>query len=166
MDSHFKIQRVKEEIQRLNIEIWRLVTHIKDEKEFLMKKEAELALVDPTLTFFVRRYRHQRGRFDEIHMKRLTNMVKKLGPSFTGTLVPGVRRAVVVETESINIDVAAVPAPQVQLAHHRAEGGSDSEDDWVDEDGDEDEDAGEIAQGEELSEVMEGVAMLSVDKDA
>ncbi|KAJ7123017.1 hypothetical protein C8R44DRAFT_735624 [Mycena epipterygia] len=104
MDSYFKIQQAKEEIQQLNIEIHWIVMHHKHEKEFLMKKEAELALVEPTLALFVQRYQHQRE-------------------------------------------------PWYQVL------------DLVDEDSNNNEDVGEIAQGKELSEVMEGVAMLPVDKD-
>lgn len=47
IDGHFKIQRAKEEIKRLNIEIRRFVTYMRDEKVFLLKKEAELTVEDP-----------------------------------------------------------------------------------------------------------------------
>ncbi|KAJ6541151.1 hypothetical protein DFH09DRAFT_1249459 [Mycena vulgaris] len=90
-------ERAREEITRLNIEIRRLVTYIRDEKEVLLKKESEVNLTDPHLAFFIGKYRLQRGRFDETHMKRLHTMVKKLGSRFTGTLVPGVRREEEVE---------------------------------------------------------------------
>ncbi|KAJ6550347.1 hypothetical protein B0H10DRAFT_2242734 [Mycena sp. CBHHK59/15] len=35
MDQHYKLLRADEEIQRLNIEIQRLVTHMRDEEAFL-----------------------------------------------------------------------------------------------------------------------------------
>ncbi|KAJ7318464.1 hypothetical protein DFH08DRAFT_1036242, partial [Mycena albidolilacea] len=49
MDTHFKILRAKEEIQRLNIEIRRLVTYIRDERDFLVAKEEEIRETDPDL---------------------------------------------------------------------------------------------------------------------
>ena len=91
MDTHFKIERAKEEIHRLNIEIRRLVTYIRDERVFLLAKEAEVRETDPHLAIFIGKYRMQRGRFDDDHMKRLRTMARKLGPRFSGTLVPGVR---------------------------------------------------------------------------
>ncbi|KAJ7491430.1 hypothetical protein B0H11DRAFT_1646836, partial [Mycena galericulata] len=79
MDSYFKIERAKEEIQRLNIEIRRFVTYMRDEREFLVKKEAEVRAEDPDLAFFVKKYRLRRGRFDNIHMRRLEGLKRKLG---------------------------------------------------------------------------------------
>ncbi|KAJ7911697.1 hypothetical protein B0H13DRAFT_2328079 [Mycena leptocephala] len=75
MDTHFKIERAKEEIDRLNIEIRRLVTYIRDERVFLLAKEAEVRETDSHLAIFIGKYRMQRGRFDEDHMKRLRTMV-------------------------------------------------------------------------------------------
>ncbi|KAJ7175569.1 hypothetical protein C8R46DRAFT_863084, partial [Mycena filopes] len=57
----------KEEIIWLNVEIWCFVTYIRDEKKYLIQKEAEVALVDPHLPSFVKRYRWRRGRFHEGH---------------------------------------------------------------------------------------------------
>ncbi|KAJ7710377.1 hypothetical protein B0H17DRAFT_914823, partial [Mycena rosella] len=88
MDSFFRIERAKEEIPRLNIEIRRLVTHIRDERIFLLAKEAEIIQTDPHLAHFIWKYHNQRGRFDDNHMARLRSMKKKLGSSFTGTQRP------------------------------------------------------------------------------
>ncbi|KAJ7747099.1 hypothetical protein B0H14DRAFT_2406361 [Mycena olivaceomarginata] len=91
MDTHFKILRAKEEIQHLNIEIRRLVTYIRDERDFLVAKEEEIRETDPDLAFFVHRYRMERGRFDDTHMKRLRKLQATYKERFTGTLEPGVR---------------------------------------------------------------------------
>ncbi|KAJ7737219.1 hypothetical protein B0H14DRAFT_2408192 [Mycena olivaceomarginata] len=91
MDTHFKILRAKEEIQRLNIEIRRLVTYIRDERDFLVAKEEEIRETDPDLAFFVHRYRMERGRFDDTHMKRLRKLQATYKERFTGTLEPGVQ---------------------------------------------------------------------------
>ncbi|KAJ7206409.1 hypothetical protein GGX14DRAFT_643658 [Mycena pura] len=171
LDGHFKIQRAKEEIKRLNIEIRRFVTYMWDEKVFLLKKEAELTVEDPDLAFFVRRYRNQRGRFDEIHMSRLRAMKMKLGTSFIGTLEPEVHITPAVSEEAQAREVV-VEDGGADGADQTSECDEGSEDEWVDKDkwveSDEsgDEDFGEDARGEELAEVMEGVALLSIDKDA
>ncbi|KAF8153707.1 hypothetical protein K438DRAFT_1474734, partial [Mycena galopus ATCC 62051] len=91
LDSYHKLQRAREEIPRLNIEIRRFVTYMKDERAFLVDRESEIRAEDPVLAFFVRKYGNRRGRFDDIHSKRLLAMRKKLGAAFTGTLQPGIR---------------------------------------------------------------------------
>ncbi|KAJ6480191.1 hypothetical protein C8R45DRAFT_802259, partial [Mycena sanguinolenta] len=55
LDTYHKIHCAWEEIVRLNIEIKRFVTYIRDKKEFLVK-EHEIAVDDPELVFFIRRY--------------------------------------------------------------------------------------------------------------
>ncbi|KAJ6595266.1 hypothetical protein DFH09DRAFT_1244552 [Mycena vulgaris] len=173
MDCFFKIERAREEITRLNIEIRRLVTYIRDEKEVLLKKESEVSLTDPHLAFFIGKYRLQRGRFDETHMKRLCTMVKKLGSRFTGTLVPGVRREEEVEEEEGAMDVDgdnSVAAAEVEAAavaaeieRGRAEEAQflDGMDEWEDV---EDDDEGEIAEGEGLAEMTERVLTVATDE--
>ncbi|KAF8178837.1 hypothetical protein K438DRAFT_1769293 [Mycena galopus ATCC 62051] len=66
LDTYYKLEQAREEIQRPNIEIRRFVTHMKNERTFLV-------------------------RFDNVHSKRLQAMKDKLGPAFTGTLQPGIR---------------------------------------------------------------------------
>ncbi|KAJ7703597.1 hypothetical protein B0H17DRAFT_1194112 [Mycena rosella] len=86
-----EIQRAKEEIRWLNIEIRQLVTYIHDEEIFLLQKEAEIAQTDPHLAYFIRKYCNRRGHSDGNHMARLHAMEKKLGSQFTGTFMLGVR---------------------------------------------------------------------------
>ncbi|KAJ7193402.1 hypothetical protein C8J57DRAFT_1443785 [Mycena rebaudengoi] len=92
MDAHFKIERTREEILRLNIEIRRVVTKIRDEHVFLLEKEAEVRQTDPGLAFMIGLHRRERGRFDEVHMKRFRKLADQAKDRFTGTLVPGVRK--------------------------------------------------------------------------
>ncbi|KAJ6600047.1 hypothetical protein DFH09DRAFT_902016 [Mycena vulgaris] len=172
MDCFFKIERAREEITRLNIEIRRLVTYIRDEKEVLLKKESEVNLTDPHLAFFIGKYRLQRGRFDETHMKRLHTMVKKLGSRFTGTLVPGVRREEEVEEEEGAMDVdgddfvsaaeveAAAVAAEIERGRAEEAQSVDGVDEWEDV---EDDDEGEIAEGEGLAEMTERVLTVATD---
>ncbi|KAJ6552453.1 hypothetical protein DFH09DRAFT_1248675 [Mycena vulgaris] len=163
MDCFFKIERARKEITRLNIEIRRLVTYIRDEKEVLLKKESEVNLTDPHLAFFIGKYRLQRGRFDETHIKRLCTMVKKLG----------VRREEEVEEEEGAMDVDgdnSVAAAEVEAAavaaeieRGRAEEAQflDGVDEWEDL---EDDDEGEIAEGEDLAEMTERVLTVATDE--
>jgi hypothetical protein len=170
MDTHFKIERVKEEIDRLNIEIRRLVTYIRDERVFLLAKEAEVRETDSHLAIFIGKYRMQRGRFDEDHMKRLRTMVRKLGPRFSGTLMPGVRLAPPPEpapqgdrmdTEEEEGEAAAVAA-ELECGRLAQERGED-DDGWETDTSDVDE--GEDAEVEELAEAIETVMVLTTDKD-
>ncbi|KAJ7803384.1 hypothetical protein B0H14DRAFT_3091989 [Mycena olivaceomarginata] len=62
MDSYFKILRAREEIQRLNIEIKRVVTWIDNEDRFLRKKEEELKETDPFSLFRLGRFDVRHGR--------------------------------------------------------------------------------------------------------
>ncbi|KAJ7828578.1 hypothetical protein B0H14DRAFT_3088219 [Mycena olivaceomarginata] len=142
MDTHFKILRAKEEIQRLNIEIRRLVTYIRDERDFLVAKEEEIRETDPDLAFFVHRYRMERGRFDDTHMKRLRKLQATYKERFTGTLEPGAQR------EALEAEMHRVLA-----------GGGGEDDGWETDDGDEEE------EEEELARAIETVVVLATDKD-
>lgn len=89
MDQHFKIKRAREEIQRLNVEIPRVITYMRDEDLFLREKEAEVETADPALALQISIYRNERSRFTTLHMKRFTAL--SLTPGFTGSLEPGLR---------------------------------------------------------------------------
>ncbi|KAJ7885442.1 hypothetical protein B0H13DRAFT_2235276 [Mycena leptocephala] len=159
MDTHFKIERAKEEIDRLNIEIRRLVTYIRDERVFLLAKEAEVRETDSHLAIFIGKYRMQQGRFDEDHMKRLRMMVRKLGPRFSGTLMPGGDR---MDTEEEEGEAAAVAA-ELERGRLAQERGEEDDDGWETDTSDVDE--GEDAEVEELAEAIETVMVLATDKD-
>lgn len=88
MDSYFKLQRAQEEIDRLNIEIRRVITYIRDENVFLRKQEATVRLSDPLLAYQINLYRNERGRFNDAHMHRFAETAKL--PGFSGSLSPGI----------------------------------------------------------------------------
>ncbi|TEB31942.1 hypothetical protein FA13DRAFT_1843167, partial [Coprinellus micaceus] len=88
MDEWFKIERAHEEIKRLNIEIRRVVTHIRDEKGFLIAAEKAAGTSDPTLAFHIRLYREERTRFSSVHLQRFSELAKT--PGFSGSIKPGV----------------------------------------------------------------------------
>ncbi|KAJ7829012.1 hypothetical protein B0H14DRAFT_3088175 [Mycena olivaceomarginata] len=160
MDTHFKILRAKEEIQRLNIEIRRLVTYIRDERDFLVAKEEEIRETDPDLAFFVHRYRMERGRFDDTHMKRLRKLQATYKERFTGTLEPGVRRKEPEVPTPMVVDDEQAQREALEAEMHRVLAGGGGEDDgWETDDGDEEE------EEEELARAIETVVVLATDKD-
>ncbi|KAG6895254.1 hypothetical protein C0992_002338 [Termitomyces sp. T32_za158] len=88
MDRYFKMERAREEIQRLNIEIKRVVTHMRDEEAFLLSKEEGLRNTDAALAFQVQCYREERTRFYEVHRRRFKKLASN--PRFTGSIIPGI----------------------------------------------------------------------------
>ncbi|KAJ7840271.1 hypothetical protein B0H14DRAFT_2587506 [Mycena olivaceomarginata] len=160
MDTHFKILRAKEEIQRLNIEIRRLVTYIRDERDFLVAKEEEIRETDPNLAFFVHRYCIERGRFDDTHMKRLRKLQATYKERFTGTLEPGVRRKEPEIPTPMVVDDQQAQREALEAEMHRVLAGGGGEDNgWETDDGDEEE------EEEELARAIETVVVLATDKD-
>ncbi|KAJ7056524.1 hypothetical protein C8F01DRAFT_1257193 [Mycena amicta] len=90
MDRYFKLERAREEIQRLNIEIRRVITWIRDEDQRLRRLEAELrGSGDVPLAVQVEIYRQRRSIFDGVHLQRFRELARKHGDAFTGTLQPG-----------------------------------------------------------------------------
>jgi hypothetical protein len=98
MDQHFKILRAHEEILRLNIEIPRVITYMRDEEAFLLKKECDLREVDPLLANQIALRRADQGRFNDLHLQRFHKLANL--PGFTGSILPGVSRDAA--TEAVN----------------------------------------------------------------
>jgi hypothetical protein len=88
IDQHFKLERAQEEIQRLNIEIPRVITYIRDEDIFLRAKESEVREHSPGLACQIEKYRQERGRYNERHLSRFRKLASL--PGFTGSIKPGV----------------------------------------------------------------------------
>ncbi|KAJ7805124.1 hypothetical protein B0H14DRAFT_3091659 [Mycena olivaceomarginata] len=98
MDTYFKIERAREELVRLNIEIRRTMTWIRDEGHFLRGRELSLrstegktpeqAEEDLLLAVQMKLYREQRGRFDDDHRDNFRRLPKLKG--FTGSIAPGI----------------------------------------------------------------------------
>ncbi|KAK6975041.1 hypothetical protein R3P38DRAFT_3335209 [Favolaschia claudopus] len=151
LDRYHKLKRAKEEITRLNIEIKRFVTYMRDERRFLLKKEKEIHATDPHLAFFIGRYRDQRGRFDSTHMERLKGL-KKLGRRFTGSLTPGKRCEQTVGDGDVEEDMEEVE----EQTEAEADNGEHDE---------EYEDIEDDAEGEEVAEVMEEMALAMAQGD-
>jgi hypothetical protein len=83
IDQSFKLRRAKEEIKRLNIEIRRFATYMRDEDAYLRLKESSIVVSNPALANQIAIHRMERGRFNVHH----TDILRKiyLLKGFTGT---------------------------------------------------------------------------------
>ncbi|KAJ6489101.1 hypothetical protein C8R45DRAFT_1053342 [Mycena sanguinolenta] len=151
MDRYFEILRAKEEIQRLNVEIKRVVTWIEDEDRFLRKKEAEYKDSNSALAFQISQYCQRRARSDHNHMQCFWALAKT--PGFTGSVVPGARRA-----ERARQQTAGEMEMDVVEESDRWMGSQEG--DWEDDD-----DEGEEAEQEAVSTLMYQMSVLAVDRD-
>ncbi|KAJ3749419.1 hypothetical protein DFH05DRAFT_1593958 [Lentinula detonsa] len=79
MSELFKLMRAGEELDRLHIEIKRLVTYMKEEEEFIPAVVEEVQAHDPQLAYQIHRYAHERGRFNSVHYMRLDSIRKLKG---------------------------------------------------------------------------------------
>ncbi|KAJ7472491.1 hypothetical protein FB451DRAFT_1339449 [Mycena latifolia] len=186
MDRYFRILRACEEIKRLNIEIPRVVTWIRDENSFLRKMEANLRDEegkseeqidkDIQMAIQVRLYRERRGRFDAGHMRQFYKLAVE--PGFTGSLKCGVaveRREIRERLRELR-EQAARDAGEMDEDGRELESG-DEEDEWVDADGegvpmqmavDKDVESDEEGEDDEakdaaVSDLVYHISMLAVD---
>lgn len=87
MDLYFKMCRAQEEIVRLNIEIRRLVTYIRDEDHYLRACEAQMMPLEPALAYQIGARRLARGRANGHLLQHLTDIAEL--PGFSGCILPG-----------------------------------------------------------------------------
>ncbi|KAJ7300506.1 hypothetical protein DFH08DRAFT_919255 [Mycena albidolilacea] len=156
MDSYFKILRAREEIQRLNIEIKRVVTWIDNEDRFLRKKEEELKETDPLLAVQVTRYRQQRGRSDLYHMHRFWALAKV--PGFTGSVARQAQHAM---SERRAMDVDEGDEVDEIVVEERDRWEQERDEGWEDEI----EDEGEQVREENIAALMYQMSVLAVDRE-
>ena len=86
-DNYFKMKRAHEEIERLNIEIHRVITYMTDETNFLIAMEATLTQDRPQLAHQVALYHMERGRAFSVHRTHFAKLF--VHPRFNGTATPG-----------------------------------------------------------------------------
>lgn len=133
MHQFFKLIRAEEEIDRLHMEIRRLVTYMRDEERELNAKANDIEPTNPALALQIRLYWQEKARFNDLHRRRL-HAIKKLSsfqPVNCRHFFPG--------TSVRDIDVTM----------DNAEGsrGDDGVGDWEEgEDGDEDGDEDTLTQ--------------------
>ena len=93
MDNYFKLLRAEEEIQRLNVEVPRFATFIRDENQYLLAMEEQVRPSKPALAFQIGMKRMEMGRYDALHMKifdQITQLKGFTGGRLYGTHIPDV----------------------------------------------------------------------------
>lgn len=88
LDTSFKIIGAGDEIDRLNIEVLRVATHIYHEDLALRGQEDRVRLTDPPLAHQIKTYREIRGRFNGYHVRRIRQIIKL--PGYTGSTQLGI----------------------------------------------------------------------------
>jgi hypothetical protein len=130
IDQYFKLERAREEIQRLDIEIPRVITYIRDEDLLLRLKESEVRKMSPGLACQVAKHRMERGRFNEQHMCRFRKLASLSG--FTGSIEPGVSLGSQ-RGEEVQMEVD-VPSDYHSGVDNREDDDEDEDDDQADAD--------------------------------
>ncbi|KAI5985463.1 hypothetical protein EDD15DRAFT_2175880 [Pisolithus albus] len=87
MDQYFKVCRAEEEIERLNVEVRRILTYLHDEDRYMKACIAQLQVSHPPLAYQVQLYYNVRARFTDHHLHLLAEISGLHG--FTGTTLPG-----------------------------------------------------------------------------
>ena len=134
MDQHFKMLRAQEEIVRLNVEIPRLTTFIRDEETFLLQQEGKLQEADSPLSHQVRLRRLQFIRSNDLHVSRLCKLSRMQG--FSGNITPGT-----------SVESRTQPPTDVQI-HHDLSTRESVQEHTVEEQEAQDEDEEELAGAE------------------
>ncbi|KAF8341119.1 hypothetical protein F5887DRAFT_888021, partial [Amanita rubescens] len=154
-DQYFRMQRAREEIDRLNVEIRRVVTYIADETTFLRAKESSLAQTNPLLAHQIALYRLERGRANTTHSTRFTKLAKN--SKFTGQVTKG--RSIHLPT--ISVESRDETSSDIHIDEDNAEDEEDEEDEGDDEDEDEEDDDEE--QEEEAFDIAYEVIKVTSD---
>lgn len=79
MSELFKLIRAGEEINRLHVEIKRLITYMKEEEEYIPAVARKVQASNPALAYQIQRYGNERGRFNSVHRMRLSSIRKLVG---------------------------------------------------------------------------------------
>ena len=87
LDTYFKMCRAQEEIQRLNVEIRRVITYIRDEERFLRACEEKIKIIHPILAHQISQRHKVHSQFNSIHMKHFRDI--SMLPGFSGVLATG-----------------------------------------------------------------------------
>ena len=130
MDGYFKLLRAEEEITRLNVEIPRFTTFMRDENTFLSNSEDNVQASDPALAHQIGLHRMEGSRFIMHHTKILNQIIALKGYSggpLLGTHVPDVEATVVPEATVIPV------YPVTSLPEINLHSGADREEDLEEE---------------------------------
>jgi hypothetical protein len=162
MDLSFKMCWAWEEISRLDVEVHRLVTYIRDEDSYLRACEDQLKITSPALTHQIAIYWNTRGRFNARHLKCLRDISEL--PGFSGTLVPGLSAHTGLG-ESASVPDARIPTnmPTNHIPLHKPSShvASDTQEDLEEEEEEEEEKEEEVA--EEASRSLQDILLITDD---
>lgn len=162
MDKYFKMCRATEEIHRLNIEIRRVATYLRDEDQYLCMCEDQVCTFDPSLAHQIALHRSELTRFNAHHAHELQKIAKLHG--FSGTILPGESECNGVG-ESASVPIILPPTIMEIDREGEAIGHALQEDsDLADSEGDLDEDEVAEEDAEELSRNL--IAILSASDDS
>ena len=88
MDLHFKISRAREEIDRLDVEVRRVATYLRDEDCYLRYMEDKVRTSNARIAHQIRLHQLLRRRFHSHHKRRLREIARL--PGFSGDIRPGI----------------------------------------------------------------------------
>ncbi|KAJ3730304.1 hypothetical protein C8R42DRAFT_536808, partial [Lentinula raphanica] len=79
MSEYFKLIGAYQELDRLHVEIKRLVTYMKEEEEYISAVRRRVQGYDPQLAYQIQLYWNERRRFNKLHHSRLSNIRRLKG---------------------------------------------------------------------------------------
>ncbi|KAJ7694330.1 hypothetical protein B0H17DRAFT_1199205 [Mycena rosella] len=125
MDMYFKLERATEEIDRLNLEIPRFLTYMRDEEDFLCQEVVRIRDKDGNaLAHQVERYHMWQSRFNDVHHERLWKLAWVSGLSTSMQTGTPVNKDHVRGQQGAQ----AAPAPLASATYTADDCDSDSED--------------------------------------
>jgi hypothetical protein len=158
MDLYFKIERAHEEVARLNVEIRRVATYIRDEDRFLRYSETKARKTDAQLALHIKLHRLERGRFNAHHQRRLRDIARLKG--FSGSILPGTSTATGTgESASVWALLEADSVSMHPLEEGYAEDG-EGEEAWIDIPADQQEADDEAEANLAVEELISGMASV------
>ncbi|KAJ7619742.1 hypothetical protein FB45DRAFT_1033581 [Roridomyces roridus] len=169
MNRWFRLERAREEIKRLDVEIRRFVTWMRDESVFLHKRERELRWTegkteqqvedDHALAVHLAEYRERRGRFEQSHMMRLHTLKRRWGTRCTASLTPGV------PLQSVSPDEDEEDQMLVDAEREVGMAGGEEPTRQADDDEDHSEGEDDEAHDEQVSDLLFKIAGLGIDAE-
>lgn len=92
MSELFKLIEARDELQRLHVEIKRLLTKMQEEEEYYLEIEQQVMAINPPLALQIKLHGLERHRFHALHRERLSTIPKLKGfePSDLHFFRPGV----------------------------------------------------------------------------
>lgn len=144
MTMYFKLQRSREEIRRLDIEIKRLSKYMDSYDSLFSTLSTSLDAINPAMAFQLRKWDTMRGQVDAIHRLRIQAIQKLSG--YTG-------EHIINTSQQIDSAPSVVDGQKVSGSVKKAEHGDIDEDDDVDSDD-------EYAM---FDEVLQAISSITID---